>query len=169
MDWLRKLASFPGGRDVTSTPSKAMAPLLGSSRVPSRCSRVDLPTPDAPTMDTKAPGASSRSIPRRTSMTRPPWLNTFHKSRTTRCAPPLLAVGLAGADDSDDPIAIRTVPTGSSAVNAGNGMFTRIASRRRAACAPPATRDRRWRENTGPRPTRPRWRFRLCASRRATA
>ena len=56
MDRLRKAASLPCESAVTSTPSKAMLPLVGTSRLPKRCSSVDLPTPEAPTMETREPG-----------------------------------------------------------------------------------------------------------------
>jgi hypothetical protein len=56
---------------VTLTPSNVMVPEVAVSSVPSTCSSVDLPTPDAPTTDATSPGWRSKFSPRRTLMSRP--------------------------------------------------------------------------------------------------
>ncbi len=82
---------------VTSTPSKLMVPSLGASSVPSTWSSVDLPTPEAPTTEAISPGRSSKSSPRSTSMTRPPWRNFLVSPRTTTWAPPRTAASADAA------------------------------------------------------------------------
>eukprot|EP01022_Parablepharisma_sp_SALTPOND_P029462 TRINITY_DN735_c0_g1_i1.p1 TRINITY_DN735_c0_g1~~TRINITY_DN735_c0_g1_i1.p1 ORF type:complete len:1397 (+),score=453.90 TRINITY_DN735_c0_g1_i1:9191-13381(+) len=60
-DWLRKLPRSRSPRLAKSLPSRVTLPLLGVSSPPSRCSSVDLPEPDAPTMATCSPGWTSIS------------------------------------------------------------------------------------------------------------
>ena len=49
--------------DAKSRPSRVTLPALGVSRPPSRCNSVLLPEPEAPTMATRSPRCTSRSMP----------------------------------------------------------------------------------------------------------
>src|SRR6266851_6070526 len=62
----RSRARAASVRADTSSPSKRTRPLVGRSRVPSRWSRVDLPTPEAPMMATLSPALTVRLTPRKT-------------------------------------------------------------------------------------------------------
>src|SRR4029077_18231884 len=62
----RSLASAASLQPDTSAPSHHTRPPVGRSRVPSRWSRVDFPTPEAPMIATLSPALTVRLTPRRT-------------------------------------------------------------------------------------------------------
>src|SRR3954452_11441746 len=51
------------------------------------CKRVDLPAPEEPTTATISPAAIVKSIPRRTSSTRPPWAYDLRSCRISTRLP----------------------------------------------------------------------------------
>ena len=63
----RKRVAAPSDIAVRSAPPISTRPVSGASSPASRCSSVDLPEPLAPITASKAPGASSKERPRRTS------------------------------------------------------------------------------------------------------
>src|SRR5262245_19225929 len=67
---------------VVSVPSSAIAPAVGRSSSPIRCSSVDLPPPLLPTIATLSPGATSRSTPFRIGSTWPAERKSRRSSRT---------------------------------------------------------------------------------------
>ena len=46
-----------------STPVMLTVPVVGRSRVPIRCSSVDFPEPDGPTMQTNSPSFTAKLTP----------------------------------------------------------------------------------------------------------
>src|SRR5947208_10005036 len=64
----RRIALMSVERAIRSTPSKWMAPPLGSSSRLQQRSSVLLPEPDGPITNTSSCGATSRSMPRKTSV-----------------------------------------------------------------------------------------------------
>ncbi len=60
----RSADSSRSDRAATSRPVTRTVPLLGRSRVPIRCSSVDLPDPDGPAMAASSPGATVKLTPR---------------------------------------------------------------------------------------------------------
>src|SRR5262245_10570607 len=68
MPMRRRIALMSVARAVRSTPSKVIAPALGSSRRLQQRSSVLLPEPDGPMMNTSSWGATFRSMPRSTSV-----------------------------------------------------------------------------------------------------
>src|SRR5690606_3157536 len=85
-DSLRKRASAGRGWANTSTPRKRTEPAVGWSSAPSRCRKVDLPTPDAPTIATRSPGARSKSTPESTSISPSPVAKRLTRPRTSTSA-----------------------------------------------------------------------------------
>ncbi len=59
--------SLPWASRHMDSPSISISPPLGLSRVIKSRSKVDLPEPEGPMMDSVCPAGISRSIPRRTS------------------------------------------------------------------------------------------------------
>jgi hypothetical protein len=51
-------------RAATSWPVTRTVPAVGRSKVPIRCSSVDLPDPDGPATATSSPSATAKLIPR---------------------------------------------------------------------------------------------------------
>src|SRR5262245_56125429 len=64
----RRIALMSVVRAIRSTPSKVIAPLVGSSSRLQQRSSVLLPEPDGPMMNTSSCAATFRSMPRRTSV-----------------------------------------------------------------------------------------------------
>src|SRR5262245_32525558 len=80
----RRRASPASDRAKTSSPANSTRPLVGRSSVPSRCSSVDLPTPDAPITATLSPGSTVSDTPRRTRTTSGPIRYSRSSSSATR-------------------------------------------------------------------------------------
>src|SRR5258705_5524273 len=78
----RSFASAASLQSDTSVPFHRRRPAVGRSRVPSRWSRVDFPTPEAPMMATLSPAFTVRLTPRRTRTTSGP----IRYSRSSSCA-----------------------------------------------------------------------------------
>src|SRR5258705_12168066 len=78
----RSFASAASLQSDTSVPSHRTRPAVGRSSVPSRWSRVDFPTPEAPMMATLSPAFTVRLTPRRTRTTSGP----IRYSRSSSCA-----------------------------------------------------------------------------------
>ncbi len=57
---LRNAASWAPERPASDRPPTSTAPASGRSSAPSRCSSVDLPDPDGPTIATISPGSTLR-------------------------------------------------------------------------------------------------------------
>ena len=76
MSLLRSAALRLWSRPPKFCPEKKISPLVGASRVPSRCRRVVLPEPDAPRMAMDSPGMTVRSIPSST-VRALPWPSKF--------------------------------------------------------------------------------------------
>src|SRR5688572_27906724 len=81
----RSRARAASVRADTSSPSKITRPLVGRSRVPSRWSNVDLPTPEAPMMATLSPAFTVRLTPRRTRTGSGPRRYSRSSSLATTC------------------------------------------------------------------------------------
>src|SRR5260370_19241045 len=62
---LRKVASAASDSAHTSLPSSNTLPSVGFVRAPSKASKVDLPEPERPTIETNSPVRNSR-LPSRT-------------------------------------------------------------------------------------------------------
>src|SRR6187549_868869 len=75
------------------------SPSSGRSSKPARCSRVDLPLPDWPTMATISPGCRSTDTPRSTSRRRSPWM----KVRRMPCSESGSVLLMAQSFDRFDP------------------------------------------------------------------
>src|SRR3984893_9224454 len=80
----RSLASAASLQSDTSAPSHSTRPAVGRSSVPSRWSRVDFPTPEAPMMATLSPAFTVRLTPRRTRTTSGPMRYSRSSSWATR-------------------------------------------------------------------------------------
>src|SRR2546423_562644 len=68
MPILRRMALMSVPPAIRSTPSMMIAPLVGSSSRLQQRNSVLLPEPDGPMMNTSSCGATTRSMPRRTSV-----------------------------------------------------------------------------------------------------
>src|SRR5512146_324014 len=79
----RSRASAASLQPETSAPSHSTRPPVGRSRVPSRWSRVDFPTPEAPMMATLSPALTVRLTPRRTRTASGPMRYSRASSRAT--------------------------------------------------------------------------------------
>ena len=73
---------------ATSCPSIRTVPAVGRSRVPIRCSIVDLPEPDGPTIATSSPRVDPQADPAERGRRRPgtPW--SPRSARSLRASPP---------------------------------------------------------------------------------
>src|SRR6266566_9935458 len=77
----RSRASALSERAYMSSPAKSTCPAVGRSSPPSRWSRVDLPTPDAPISATLYPAPTARVTPRRTRTVSGPTRYSLSSSR----------------------------------------------------------------------------------------
>src|SRR4029078_348800 len=67
LTWVRRRRARAASlQPDTSAPSRRPGPAVGRSRVPSRWSRVDFPTPEAPMIAMLSPALTARLTPRRT-------------------------------------------------------------------------------------------------------
>src|SRR5215831_7572429 len=83
----RRRARPASERAKTSSPANSTRPLVGRSSVPSTCSSVDFPTPDAPMTATLSPGSTVSVTPRRTRTISGPILySRSSSSATSRCS-----------------------------------------------------------------------------------
>src|SRR6266508_2343549 len=80
----RNLASPASDRANTSSPAKSTRPPVGRSSVPSTCSKVDFPTPEAPITATLSPAFTVSVTPRRTRTTSGPSRYSFSRSSVAR-------------------------------------------------------------------------------------
>ena len=84
---------------------RARVPAVGRSSVPIRCSIVDLPEPDGPTMATSSPCADASGDTSRSAVTPPGYTLVTPSSSTTasvmRGIPTVSALGEAVAGDLD--------------------------------------------------------------------
>src|SRR5262249_45166422 len=80
----RRRASPASERAKTSSPANSTRPLVGRSSVPSTCSSVDFPTPDAPITATLSPGSTVSVTPRRTRTSSGPIRYSRSSSSATR-------------------------------------------------------------------------------------
>ena len=69
---LRNAASCAPESPASDWPPISTVPASGRSSAPSRCSSVDFPEPEGPTIATSSPGSTARSIPCSTSTRRTP-------------------------------------------------------------------------------------------------
>src|SRR6188472_2910281 len=81
---------------ASAAPSTRTSPPVGRSSPPSRCSSVLLPDPDAPTIATRSPTATSRSTPSSTGTSSGPLRYVLRSPRqaTTGTAAPETGAGL---------------------------------------------------------------------------
>src|SRR6188768_3561865 len=81
---------------ASAAPWTRTSPAVGRSSPPSRCSNVLLPDPDAPTIATRSPTATSRSMPSSTGTSSGPLRYVLRRSRhaTTGTAAPAATAGL---------------------------------------------------------------------------
>src|SRR5579862_6185316 len=105
---LRKRPRSAWFSDCNGRPSTSTDPPVGASRPPRRCRSVLLPDPDAPTMATRSPGATSRSTPMSTGTCNGPLRYVLRKSRhCNTCAASLIPQRFGRVDLGGAPARIK--------------------------------------------------------------
>src|SRR5689334_18489366 len=109
---LRTLPRSASDSCANGAPCTSTSPAVGASSPPRRCNSVLLPEPDAPTIASRSPGATARSMPSSTGTSSVPLRYVFFRPRhsstgpTAERADSLIAQRLGGIDPGGAPAGI---------------------------------------------------------------